>query len=106
QLEGERQFRKIILIPSESSTPKAIRDALASAFHNIYAEGYPPDSTRYLDEGEILDYSERLTEFRRYSDPRYYKGVDYANVVEALARRRCAELFQTERISPDEIYVN
>ena len=41
QLEQERQARKLILIPSESTAPLAVREALGSAFQNIYAEGYP-----------------------------------------------------------------
>ncbi len=57
-------------------------------------------------EDEILDYEQRLAFFRRYSDPRYYKGTEYADTVEALARRRCAELFAANGISPDQIYVN
>ncbi|MCB0119583.1 MAG: hypothetical protein KDD72_11180, partial [Anaerolineales bacterium] len=36
QLEAERQYRKLILIPSESTAPMAVREALASAFQNIY----------------------------------------------------------------------
>ncbi|UCH60269.1 MAG: serine hydroxymethyltransferase [Anaerolineales bacterium] len=106
QIEAERQYRKLILIPSESSAPMAVREALSSAFQNIYAEGYPDEDTRWMSEDEILDYTARLGHFRRYSDPRYYKGVEYANVVEALARRRCAETFAANGISADEIYVN
>jgi glycine hydroxymethyltransferase len=106
QLEAERQVRKLILIPSESTAPLAVREALASAFQNIYAEGYPDEETRWMREAEILDYPARLAHFRRYSDPRYYKGVEYADIVEALARRRCAETFATNGISADQIYVN
>ncbi|NMB58097.1 MAG: serine hydroxymethyltransferase, partial [Chloroflexi bacterium] len=40
-LESERQVRKLILIPSESTAPLAVREALSSSFQNIYAEGYP-----------------------------------------------------------------
>ncbi len=105
-LEAERQVRKLILIPSESQAPLAVREALSSAFQNIYAEGYPDEDTRIMDEDEILDYKARLGHFRRYSDPRYYKGVEYADLVEALARRRCAETFATNGIAPDEIFVN
>ena len=106
QLEAERQARKLILIPSESQTPLAVREALASAFQNIYAEGYPDEDTRQMSEAEIMDYTTRLGHFRRYSDPRYYKGVEYADIVEALARRRCAETFATNGVSPDDIFVN
>jgi len=106
QIEAEGQDRRLILIPSESTSPLAVREALASAFQNIYAEGYPPERTRWMTEGEILDYKNRLAEYRRFSDPRYYKGVEYADIVEALARRRVAEAFATNGISPDDIFVN
>ena len=41
EFEAERQARKLILIPSESQAPAAVREALGSVFQNIYAEGYP-----------------------------------------------------------------
>ena len=106
KLETERQYRRLILIPSESTSPLAIRESLGSAFQNIYAEGYPDEDTRWMTQDEILDYKSRLTNYRRYADPRYYKGVEYADVVEALARRRCAETFATEQMSADDLYVN
>ena len=106
QLEAERQARKLILIPSESTAPLAVREALSSAFQNIYAEGYPEEETRWMTEEEILDYPARLGEYRRNGDPRYYKGVEYADVVEALARRRAAEAFAANGFSADQIYVN
>ena len=106
QIEAERQARKLILIPSESQAPLAVREAMASAFQNIYAEGYPDEETRWMSEKEILDYPARLAHFRRFSDPRYYKGVEYADIIEALARRRCAEAFAANGIKADQIYVN
>jgi glycine hydroxymethyltransferase len=104
--ETERQFRKLILIPSESTAPVAVRESLSSVFQNLYAEGYPDEETRWMKESEILDYPARLSYYRRYADPRYYKGVEYADVVEALARRRCAEVFATDKVSADQLYVN
>ena len=106
QLEAERQARKLILIPSESTAPMAVREALASAFQNIYAEGYPDEESRWMTEEEILDYPARLAHYRRNGDPRYYKGVEYADVVEALARRRAAEAFAANGFSADQIFVN
>jgi glycine hydroxymethyltransferase len=106
QIEAERQYRKLILIPSESTSPLAVREALGSAFHNIYAEGYPPEDSRWLTEDQIFDFDNRLGEYRRYSDPRYYKGVEYADTVEALARRRCAETFAANGLTADDLYVN
>jgi glycine hydroxymethyltransferase len=104
--ETARQARYLIMIPSESTVPEAVREALSSAFHNIYAEGYPLDETRTMTQAEILDYNQRLPEYRRIADKRYYKGTDYANVVEALARRRIAELFATPQVDADHLFVN
>jgi glycine hydroxymethyltransferase len=106
QVESERQARKLILIPSESQAPLAVREAMSSAFQNIYAEGYPDEASRWMSEAEILDYPARLANFRRNSDPRYYKGTEYADAIEALARRRCAEAFAANGVTADQIYVN
>jgi glycine hydroxymethyltransferase len=106
QVEAERQARKLIMIASESSAPSAVREALGSVFQNIYAEGYPDEETRWMTESQILDFPARLSHYRRFADPRYYKGVEYADIVEALARRRCAEAFATPTISADQIFVN
>jgi glycine hydroxymethyltransferase len=106
QIESERQARKLILIPSESQAPLAVREAMSSAFQNIYAEGYPDEDTRWMSETDILDYPRRLAAFRRNSDPRYYKGTEYADAIEALARRRCAEAFAANGVTADQIYVN
>src|SRR3972149_676555 len=76
-LEAERQERKLILIASERAAPLAVRQALSSAFQNIYAEGYPDEDPRQMGEADLLDYPARLAYFRRYADPRYYKGVEY-----------------------------
>ncbi len=104
--ETARQIRKLILIASESAVPEAVREALMSPLHNLYAEGYPDPRTRTQTEEQILDYDEQLGYYRRYSDPRYYKGVEYADIIEALARRRCAECFATPVIGPARIFVN
>ena len=106
QLEQERQMRRLIMIPSESIAPLAIRKTLGSCFTNIYAEGYPRPETRIYTEDEILDYTNALGTYRRYSDPRYYKGVEYVDVVEALARRRCAEAFAGNGLTANDLYVN
>jgi len=106
QLEAERQARKIILIASESQAPLAVREAMGSAFQNIYAEGYPEDEWRKMAEADLLDYPARLAEYRRRGDPRYYKGVEYADVVESLACRRAAEVFAANGIKPEQLFVN
>ncbi len=105
-LEAERQYRKLILIASESTAPNAVLEALGSRFHNLYAEGYPDEETRWMGDAGLFDYEMRLGHYRRYADPRYYKGVEYADIVESLARRRCAEVFAANGVSADQIYVN
>ncbi len=104
--EEERQARKLIMIPSESMAPKAVRQALGSVFNNVYAEGYPPLRMTRDDEETILDYPHQLAYYRRYADRRFYKGVDYVHFVETLAQRRAAMLFATERVNDKDIYVN
>ncbi len=104
--EAERQARKLILIPSESAPPGAVREAQGSVFQNIYAEGYPHPAMHEQTEAEILDYERQLTGYRRYSDERYYQGVEYADIVETLARRRCAEVFATADVRPEDLYAN
>ncbi|MBG0786449.1 MAG: serine hydroxymethyltransferase [Anaerolineaceae bacterium] len=105
-LEEERQARRLIMIPSESIAPLAVRQALGSSFTNIYAEGYPRPETLGFTEEEIFNYTKMLGTYRRYADPRYYKGVEYVDVVEALTRRRCAEAFAANGVSADQIYAN
>ena len=105
-IETERQYRKLIMIPSESTAPLAVREAMGSIFQNIYAEGYPDVETHKMSEEEILDYPIRISHFRRYSDPRYYKGVEYADFIESLARRRATEAFATPEVSADDLYAN
>ncbi len=104
--EAERQARKLILIPSESQAPAAVREALGSVFQNIYAEGYPDPSLHGAPQEVILDYEVQLAHYRRYSDRRYYKGVEYVDILESLARRRAAEAFAANGIPPEEIWAN
>lgn len=105
--EASRQTQKLILIPSESICPKPVREALGSPFSHLYAEGYPsPRMSEENDEKTLLDFDYQLAHYRRYSDRRFYKGVEYADFVEALAQRRIAKLFATDKVSADKIFVN
>jgi glycine cleavage system T protein len=104
--EEERQARRLILIPSESFASLPVRQALSSVFTNVYAEGYPPPRMTRDDEELLLDVDHQLAYYRRYADRRFYKGCDYVHFVETLARRRCAQCFATDRIGPDQIFVN
>ncbi len=105
--ETSRQIQKLILIPSESICPKPVREALGSPFSNLYAEGYPsPRMSEENDEKTLLNFDYQLAHYRRYSDRRFYKGVEYADFVESLAQRRIAKLFATDEVSADKIFVN
>ena len=106
ELEEERQARRVILIPSESLSPDAVREALGSVFSHIYAEGYPPLRMTRDDEELLLDYGHQLAFYRRYADRRFYKGADYVHFAETLAQRRAATCFANERVRTDQIYVN
>jgi len=104
--EEERQARRFILIPSESIAPLAVRQALGSVFNNVYAEGYPPLRMTRDEEQMVLDHAHQLACYRRYADRRFYKGVEYADVIETLAQRRAAQCFATPQIPAERIYVN
>jgi len=104
--EEERQARKLIMIPSESYCPKPVREALGSVFNNVYAEGYPRLQMTRDEEELLLQFDHELANYRRYADRRFYKGVDYVDLIECLAQRRVAACFANERVSANEIYVN
>jgi len=111
--EERRQQDRLILIPSESLTPKAVREALASPFTSIYAEGYPPRRMGLQSARRLMDQEEQLSFHRRYGDRRFYKGTEFADMIESLAQRRVAEVFATDRspqggpkVTPEQIMAN
>ncbi|MBI2191497.1 MAG: serine hydroxymethyltransferase [Planctomycetes bacterium] len=106
QLEKARQQEKLILIASESMCPQAVREANASEFSHLYAEGYPSERMAHSAEGELLDLGVQLTRYRRESNRRYYKGCEYADLIESLAMRRAAEIFACPDFPADRIFVN
>lgn len=106
KLEEERQQKKIILIASESISPKPVREALGSVFTNIYAEGYPSTRMRLDGPELLLDHKHQLSYLRRYSDHKYYKGTEFVDFVESLARKRAAELYATDSVPAANIYAN
>ncbi|MBE0636793.1 hypothetical protein IH601_12410, partial [Candidatus Bipolaricaulota bacterium] len=104
--EEHRQREKIILIPSESLTPKPVRDALGSVFTSVYAEGYPRKAMMTSTPDELAELDVQMASYRRYADRRFYKGTELADVVEALAARRAAECFATNEFAADRIFAN
>jgi len=111
--EEARQVNKLIMIASESVAPPAVRRALGSVFTDLYAEGYPPAHTVREPEDLIEDIPYQLAYYQRYGDRRYYKGTEFADLVEALAQDRIRHLFAPNRfphnpvqIGPDQIQAN
>ena len=104
--EHARQLDKLIMIASESYVPAAVREAEGSVFQNIYAEGYPHADMHGLSEDELMDYERQLAFYRRNGDRRYYKGVEYCNLIEALAQRRGAEVFCPPGMQPEQVFIN
>lgn len=76
--ERDRQSTYIPLIPSENIVSPAVAAALASAFTNKYAEGYP-----YLWKDDD----------RQEGDGRYYQGQAFTNQLERLTIQRTLDLF-------------
>ncbi|NPV06989.1 MAG: glycine cleavage system aminomethyltransferase GcvT [Anaerolineae bacterium] len=105
-MEEERQAGRLILIPSESMAPLAVREALGSVFNNIYAEGYPALRMMQDDEELLLDVEHQLAYYRRYSDGRFYKGAEYVDILESLAQRRCADAFANDLVPSQNLYAN
>lgn len=104
--EEDRQGERIVLIASESIAPRAVREAMATAFANIYAEGYPSHRLARRESSRAGDFERFLAFHRRYGDRRFYKGTEFSDFVEVLAQRRAAEVFATAACPAKDLYVN
>jgi glycine cleavage system T protein len=104
--EDDRQSDRVILIASESVAPRAVREAMASVFANIYAEGYPSNRLARREAKRLEDYERYLAFHRRYGDRRFYKGTEFADFIEVLAQRRAAEAFATREWPAEKLFVN
>jgi glycine hydroxymethyltransferase len=111
--EEQRQFQQISLSAASSLCPSSVREAQASVFSNIDAEGYPPKRMAQASWEQLLNIDEQVTYYQRYGDSRFNKGTELANIVEAVAQKRAAAVFSTEwadnsdiSVSASDIYVN
>ena len=104
--EEQRQREKIILVASESAPHPAVLEALASPFTSLYAEGYPSRRMRQSSLEQLLDFNQQLASYARHGNRRFYRGTEYADLVECIAERRTAECFATPAHPPAEIFVN
>jgi glycine hydroxymethyltransferase len=73
-LEAQRQFQKIRLIPSENYVSVAVLEASGTVLTNKYSEGYP--GRRYYEGQQFIDPIETLAARRAEA----LFGVDHANV--------------------------
>ena len=71
--ETKRQNDNIELIASENFTSLAVMEAVGSTLTNKYAEGYP--------------------------DKRWYRGCEFVDIAEELAREHAKELFGAEHVN-------
>lgn len=104
--EEDRQKSKLLLNAATSFTPKSILEIQGSMFDNIDAEGYIPDyiSNQELDELEDID--KQIELYNQYKDERCNKCCEYANIVEALAQKRLAKVFENENVKAKDIFIN
>jgi glycine hydroxymethyltransferase len=108
RVEHERQWRQLVMIPSESIGHPAAVELLSSEFNNVYAEGLPSPLLCHDPRESALD-EERFWSWQaRLSDRRFYKGTVNANRVELLAQKAIADVFSQLPDSPrsDDIFVN
>lgn len=111
--EEQRQFQQISLSAASSLCPSSVREAQASVFSNIDAEGYPPKRMTQASWEQLLNIDEQVAYYQRYGDSRFNRGTELANIVEVVAQRRAAAVFSTEwadnsdiSVSASDIYVN
>ena len=102
--EEKRQQEKLLLNAAISFTPKSILEIQGSKFDNIDAEGYIPDYISNQSLEELDDIDKQISLYNKYKDDRFNKCCEYANIVEALAQKRLAQVFENENAK--EIYVN
>ena len=106
--ERERQWRKLVMIPSESICHPAAAEVLSCDLGNIYAEGRPQPILCHDPEDSAFDRA-RFDSWRtRLSDKRFYKGTAGADRVELIAQECIRKVFASLPGSPDvcDIRVN
>ena len=106
QKEKERQEEKLLLNAAISITPKSVLELQGSEFDNIDAEGYIPDYLTSQNAEELENIDKQLMLYKEYKDKRCNKCCEYANIVEALAQKRMAEVFENENAKKEDIFVN
>ncbi|NLW50525.1 MAG: glycine cleavage system aminomethyltransferase GcvT [Candidatus Brocadiaceae bacterium] len=106
--ERHRQWRTLVMIPSESICHPQSAAPLAGELGNIYAEGLPQPLLSHDARQAAYDVPRFASWRTRLSDKRFYKGTENADRVELIAHDGIARAFGRLEGSPepDEIYVN
>jgi len=106
--ERTRQWRKLIMIPSESICHPAVAAVVGGCLSNIYAEGLPNPILCHDPQASAADVQRFDSWQTRLADHRFYKGTLNANRAELIARENIAGLFAALDGSPcaDAIHVN
>ena len=108
EAESCRQWRSLIMIPSESICHPEAAAIVARELGSIYAEGLPQPLLMH-DPREAAEDEARFSSWqRRLSDRRFYKGTINANRAELIAHKCIAEVFAMLAGSPpvSAIHVN
>jgi glycine hydroxymethyltransferase len=108
QDERERQWRKLIMIPSESICHPEAAAIVACELGSIYAEGLPQPILSHDAREAAADEARFWSWQARLADRRYYKGTLHANRAELVAQRLIALAFARLEGSPAaaDIHVN
>jgi len=106
--ERMRQWRDLVLIPSESICLPSTAAVLSSVFTNVYAEGQAEPPLLPRPSETVLDREAFAAWHTRLGDGRYYRGCLNADIAELLAKRFIADAFALLPASPSaaDIRVN
>ena len=106
QREKQRQDEKLLLNAAISISPKSVLEIQGSEFDNIDAEGYIPSYLTDQSLEELEDIDKQINLYNKYKDERCNKCCEYANIVEGLAQKRMAKVFENENAKAEDINVN
>lgn len=106
KLEKKRQKDKLLLNAAISVSPKSVLEIQGSVFDNIDAEGYIPDYFNNETLEDLNDIEKQMSLYKKYRDDRCNKCCEYANIIEALAKKRLARVFSNPNAREEDILVN
>ncbi len=108
QREAYRQWRKLILIPSESICNPVAAEVLSSPFVSVYAEGQPDPVLLQNSRESAADANRFESWYTRLANGRFYKGCLEADRAELLAQEYIARIFAPAdgSVGAEDMHVN